>query len=75
MPLPLEMQQSVAAQAITRVNGGYLYRVNCQIPWVGIGAAYFTIAALAISGPVGWGIGAVAAFAGVGSLFGLLGGC
>lgn len=66
---------SLAALALTRAHGGYLIQVDCKIPWVGIGAAYFGIAALAISGPVGWGIGAVAAFAGTGSLFGLLGGC
>jgi len=54
------------------------YRVAlpmCQVPWIGIGAAYFGIASLAISGPVGWGIGAVATFVGTGSLFELFGGC
>jgi hypothetical protein len=69
---------ALATIAMNRVHGGNLYRAccgPCSAPWIGIAAAYAGIAALAITGPVGWGIGAVAAFAGVGSLFGLLNGC
>lgn len=69
---------ALATIAMNRVNGGNLYRAccgPCTIPWAGIFAAYAGIAALAISGPVGWGIGAAAGFLGVGSMFGLLNGC
>jgi hypothetical protein len=65
----------LAADAMNMRHGGVYLQAECLIPWAGIGASYFGIVALAVSGPVGWTIGAVAAVVAIGSQFGLFGGC
>ena len=60
--------RTLATEALNSQHGGVFVLADCQIPWVSIGAAYLGIAALAISGPVGWAIGAAAAFGGLGGL-------
>ncbi|MGD0402059.1 MAG: hypothetical protein ABSB66_02595 [Candidatus Acidiferrales bacterium] len=67
--------QTLATEVASMHNGAIYLTAGCHVPIVAIGAAYFGIVALAVTGPVGWAIGAIAAVSGRASLFGLLGGC
>lgn len=63
---------TLAGEAMNMRHGGAVMLAGCHVPWATIAGFYIGIAALAVTGPVGWAMGAASIAIGMG---GAIGGC